>query len=203
MEKKEIIEKAHEQFIKHGYKTVTMDDIASILGISKKTLYESFSSKGKLIQAVLEHKFEEVSQIISEIQALKLNPVEEFIHTRLRISDRFENEQQHSSIYQLRKYYLKTFEKVFNQQREVLRQKIKKTLRKGVEQELFRENLDTEMLSNLFMVTQNATKNDDFLMKGNEENKLYCELNFEVFIRGILTPSGLSIYLETYKSLEK
>ena len=51
-----ILETAREQFFAHGFNKVTMDEIASLLGMSKKTVYEFFPSKDKLVDAVLERQ---------------------------------------------------------------------------------------------------------------------------------------------------
>jgi len=56
--KKNIILKATELFMKLGFKSVTMDDIAKEMGISKKTIYSHFSNKETVVAVVTDHVFE-------------------------------------------------------------------------------------------------------------------------------------------------
>ena len=56
--KDKIIEKSNELFLNLGFKSVTMDEIANSLGISKKTLYKHFGNKTALIDAVTHHMFD-------------------------------------------------------------------------------------------------------------------------------------------------
>ena len=56
--KGKILTAARKLFLKFGYRTATMDDIAEDLGISKKTLYEHYNSKNKLIEDVVHNIFE-------------------------------------------------------------------------------------------------------------------------------------------------
>ena len=73
---KEIIEKASYLFLKYGYKSVTMDDLAGQMRISKKTIYEFFDDKLSLIRASVWYIFDEVKIKIINIQETMDNPIE-------------------------------------------------------------------------------------------------------------------------------
>src|SRR5213080_4299682 len=62
-----IVEAARAHFFSHGYRSVTMDDLAEELGISKKTLYAHFPSKIELLEAVLADKFANVEVKLNAI----------------------------------------------------------------------------------------------------------------------------------------
>ena len=62
MMKEKIINKAKEMFLRLGFKSITMDDIASEIGISKKTIYKYFSNKDILIENTIELAFSEVQE---------------------------------------------------------------------------------------------------------------------------------------------
>jgi len=57
----EILIKAKELFLNHGFKSVTMDDLAKELGMSKKTIYQFYQDKTALVSAVTDHLFEHIS----------------------------------------------------------------------------------------------------------------------------------------------
>ena len=56
-----ILNSAREQFVRFGYSKVTTDEIASELGISKKTLYKYFASKEALFRAVMQRTMDDIS----------------------------------------------------------------------------------------------------------------------------------------------
>src|SRR5438094_10545108 len=62
-----IVEAARAHFFSHGFRSVTMDDLAGELGISKKTLYAHFPGKIDLLQAVLADKFAGVEAKLKEV----------------------------------------------------------------------------------------------------------------------------------------
>ena len=75
--KNNIIAKATELFMKLGFKSVTMDDIAKEMGISKKTIYTHFNNKQTIIGVVTDHLFETVCNDIDAICDLGQNPIHE------------------------------------------------------------------------------------------------------------------------------
>jgi TetR/AcrR family transcriptional regulator, cholesterol catabolism regulator len=52
----EIIEKATQVFLKYGIKSVTMDDMARELVMSKKTIYQYFKDKNELVEQIISFK---------------------------------------------------------------------------------------------------------------------------------------------------
>jgi len=62
-----IVDAARGHFFSHGFRSVTMDDLAEELGISKKTLYAYFPGKFDLLEAVLAHKFTDVEATLKEV----------------------------------------------------------------------------------------------------------------------------------------
>mgnify|MGYP000232550865 FL=1 len=75
--KDQILIKATDMFLTLGYKSVTMDDIAAEMGISKKTIYQHFGNKDELVNESTLHLFETISYGIDEICGLDKNPIEE------------------------------------------------------------------------------------------------------------------------------
>lgn len=64
-----IVEAARAHFFSHGFRHVTMDDLASELAMSKKTVYAHFPSKQALLEAVLAAKFASVDRALSQLAA--------------------------------------------------------------------------------------------------------------------------------------
>ena len=73
--REKIIHKSADLFLSYGFKSVTMDDIANALGISKKTIYLHFDNKTKLVEATTLYMFNIISHGIDCICALEKNPI--------------------------------------------------------------------------------------------------------------------------------
>ena len=102
--KEKIMSMASTMFLKLGFKSVTMDDIASEMGISKKTIYLHYNNKDQLVEASTMHLFETISGGIDQICSLENNPIEELFLIKDFVMKNLKNEST-SPIYQLQKYY--------------------------------------------------------------------------------------------------
>ena len=101
--KEKIIYKAEELFLTLGFKNVTMDDIASAMGISKKTIYAHFSNKTELVSAVTFSVLEYIYQGIEKIKESTVNPIVELYDTKKFLIHYLRNERG-SAHFQLKKY---------------------------------------------------------------------------------------------------
>ena len=88
-----ILLKATDMFLSYGFKSVTMDDIANTLGISKKTIYQHFENKTKLVEATTLSLFELISHGIDCICALEKNPIEEIYDIKRFVMDHLKDEK--------------------------------------------------------------------------------------------------------------
>lgn len=140
MMKEQIIKTAKLMFLKLGFKSVTMDDIASEIGISKKTIYKYFSNKDILIENTIELAFSEVQEIIIKIENLNLNAIEENFEMKRMFREMFKGSDT-SPLYQLKKHYLEIYEKVLTVQSEILIVCFRKNIIKGIKEGLYRENV--------------------------------------------------------------
>ncbi len=101
-----ILEKATDMFLNYGFKSVTMDDIANKMGISKKTIYAHYVNKTKLVEDCTMHLFDTISQGIDHICSLGKNPIEELYEIKKFAMVHLKDEKS-SPQYQLQKYYPK------------------------------------------------------------------------------------------------
>ena len=80
--KKDILKTAVELFLTYGFKSVTMDDIANALGMSKKTIYQYFENKTVLVEESVMYLFQTISSGIEDIRDLEKNPIEEIFEIK-------------------------------------------------------------------------------------------------------------------------
>ena len=125
-----IISKSEELFLSLGFKSVTMDDIANAIGISKKTIYAHFSNKTALVEVVIFETLDHIYEGIDKINASSINPIEELYDIKLFVMNYFKNERV-SPQYQLKKYYPEIYERLQIKQFEKMHSSVENSLKKA------------------------------------------------------------------------
>lgn len=190
--REKIIDKSQELFLNFGFKSVTMDDIASEMGISKKTIYVHFPNKTKLVEATTLHMFETISYGIDCICALEKNPIEEIFDIKQFVMEHLKNEKS-SPQYQLQKYYPKIFAALKSKQFEVMQECVTDNLKRGLEQGLYRDTINIDFISRIYFNGMVTLKDQElFPLKTFSMNTL-MEYYLEYHLRGICTTKGVKI----------
>lgn len=86
--KSRIIEAAEKRFSQYGFRRVTMDDIASDLGISKKTLYRHFRSKEDIAWAVKDRMHKDIDRLLQRAKKEIPDPIERFKRIIAEVTER-------------------------------------------------------------------------------------------------------------------
>ena len=141
--KEKIINKAKEMFLKLGFKSITVDDIACEMCISKKTIYKYFSNKDVLIEKSVEMVHKEIHETIDKIVAQNFNAIEENFEIKRMFKEMFKSAES-SPIYQLKKHYPEVYAKALTSQIEVCETCFRNNILKGMKEGLYRENLDVD-----------------------------------------------------------
>lgn len=190
--KEKIIERANDMFLSLGFKSVTMDDLASELGISKKTIYTHFQNKTKLVEATTEHLFCEISKGIDAILAEKREPIEELFAIKAFVMQHLKNEKT-SPQFQLQKYYPKIHSNLKIKQFDVMQECVIENLNRGIEKGVFRKNINVEIISRLYFMGMAGIKDQDLFPNHIFPVFVLMEDYLEYHIRGIATEKGIQI----------
>ena len=188
--KEKIIHTAIEMFLNLGFKSVTMDDLASEMGISKKTIYAHFQNKTKLVKETTEQIFCEISTGVNNILEDKKEPIEELYTIKAFVMLHLKNEKA-SPQYQLQKYYPKIHSELKVKQFDVFQECIIENLNRGIAEGVYRNSINVEMMSRLYFMSVTGLKDgtmfpaEQFPMTSLMDNFL------EYHIRGIATEKGL------------
>jgi AcrR family transcriptional regulator len=194
MEDREMISKISSLFHRYGIKSVTMDDVAHELSISKKTLYEHYSDKSHLVHAVIEHEFSCLEKKFKSVKEEPKNAMDEIFiiyrHHAMMIK-----EHHPSFEFDLKKYYPEIYAGLRKDRRAKVMEATLKNLKKGKSEGLYRADLNENLIAKLNMMRiECITENDLFSI-----DELYSqEYSLEIFIyhlHGILSEKGLK-YLE-------
>lgn len=177
-------------FLTLGVKSVTMDEIARELGISKKTIYAHYSTKSKLVEDTALHICDKISCGIKSIRSEDLEPLEELFAIKNFALEHLKN-QKSSPQYQLQKYYPKIYDTVKCKQQNVLEEQIKHNLRKGISSGVYREDLPEMFISRIYFVGMTAIKDNEVFADTGYTLKELIEKHFEYHLRAVVTPKGL------------
>jgi len=147
MDQKERIQaKADELFMRYGIRSVSMNDIATVLGMSKKTLYQFFADKDELVDAVVNKELKISQHDCLECNQHSTDAVDEIFLTMGHIAEQFRN-MNPMVLYDLEKFHIKSFQKFLKHKNEFLLDVIRKNLERGIKEELFRPEINVEILS--------------------------------------------------------
>jgi len=188
--REKILEKSSELFLNLGFKSVTMDEIASALGVSKKTLYKYFSNKTTLIDAVTERMFNTICGSIDAICDQKLNPIDEIFKIKRVVMEHLKDEKS-SPLYQLQKYYPGIYASLKQKQFLVMQETIQDNLKRGLQSGVFRSSIDIDFISRIYFSGMIGIKDQQiFPLKKYSMNTL-TSFYLEYHLRGISTEKGI------------
>lgn len=195
--KENIILEAINLFMMNGLRSVTMDDIARHLGISKKTIYLHFKDKEEIIIQSTTVVFDLEKKMMEDIENDSENAVEELYKLTLCLRERIKNTNT-TALYDMKKYYLNAWIKYKNFKREVIYNSVIKNLKRGIEEGLFRSDINPEILAQLRIEEIELSFNKDFFPEDQFSLVEIHEQLFEHFTYGILSEKGFKLF-ETYK----
>lgn len=185
-----ILEKTRELFLTIGFKSVTMDQIANAMGISKKTIYNFFENKTELVKAVTSYMFNSITKGITEIKKTSDNPISEIYDVNLFLIKYLKKESV-SPLYQLEKYYPLIHKEINKKQFDFITKSTTESLKSGIKLGLFRMDIKIDFISRLYFKGMIGIRDlDTFPTKLYDPVKLKIDF-IEYHLRAIVTEKGL------------
>jgi AcrR family transcriptional regulator len=196
-----IVEKAGELYMQYGIRSVTMDDIASQLSISKKTIYQYFKDKSELVNTVAEIHLQTEGQRFLGLTELSENSVHELIllSSCLRESMR---EMKMNLMHELQKFYPKAWEMYEEFKRNVMKVSIIQVINRGQQEGFFRSEIDSELIAIMRIEQVQTFIIGNHFPKGKRSLEEIQMQLFDHFIHGLFTVEGHQLfnqYLTTNK----
>lgn len=190
--KDRILKKAEELFFKFGIRSVTMDEVARELGISKKTIYLHFSDKDAIVhemtQRFLDNDYEKAKTIYEQSE----NPIDEMIQAA-RLAKELLNTVNPVLLFDLQKYHNKAWG-TYLEHKKMFVQLVTRNLTEGIEQGLYRSEIDVQVMALFRVETVELGFNQAIYPTRNYSVTKVQYAFLDHFLRGILTPKGLEIY---------
>lgn len=191
--KERIIQSALNLFWRYGIKSVTMDDIAKDLGISKRTIYQHYSDKEAILEMVVRHELSTQKCDMDKLDMYADQPIEQMIQTSEQMRTALANINP-VLLYDLKKYYPQAWQLFQSYKNEVVMESIRENLAKGIEQGLYRADLNIEILS-ILRLEQVELAFDPTIYPPGKFNVIDLQQQLlHHFLRGLLTEKGCEHY---------
>jgi AcrR family transcriptional regulator len=192
-----ILNKARELMFQTGVRHVTMDDLATQLGISKKTIYQYYKDKDALVSSVVENELTNHSLICNQSMQAADNAVHEIFLLMTVIQEMF-NRMNPLALFEIEKYYPLAFEKIKNHKDDFIFSMISKNLEKGIAEGLYRKDVDVTILSKYRLETSLIPFNIH-VFHPSKFDMLKVNLQIiEHFVYGVATLEGHKL-MDAYK----
>ncbi len=187
-----IITGAAELFRVYGIKSVTMDSIASHLGISKRSIYERFSDKDTLLFAVLDSMIAKQREKIESILENSPDAISA-VFTIIRMGREHAATMNPLISSDLKKYHSKVLKRLSETCGHPDHEAALRILTKGVSQGIFRQNIDTEIVGRAFRGIAGLTGDEelfppDMFMRSDIMKNVMVN-----YMRGICTEKGINL----------
>jgi len=195
MEEKELFEKVTHLFMRYGIKSMTMDEVARNLGISKKTLYLYVDNKKDLVKRMMELHIDCEQCNLQESFTECENAIDEMMTMSQKVSAQMK-EMHPSILFDMKKYHPDAFQILLNHKDKFIRECIQLNLKDGIEQGLYRSNFNPEIVTNFYLFLVGSIMNPE--LNSKQEFNFY-ETHTEMMryhIRGIASSKGRE-YLKT------
>ena len=190
--KEKIIKKAEDLFLTLGFKSITMDDIANAMGISKKTIYTHFANKTELVEVVTFEALDQIHQGIDKIKETSTNPIEELYEVKMFVMTYLKNEKV-SPQFQLKKYYPRIYDLLQIKQFEKMNSCVIDSLKKGIDTGLFRIEINLEFISRMYFSGFNGIRDINVFPNALFDKNYIFESYLEYHLRAIVTNEGLHL----------
>jgi TetR/AcrR family transcriptional regulator, cholesterol catabolism regulator len=193
--KERILTGAEELFMRYGIKSMTMDDVARHLSISKKTIYQHFTDKNELVYSVLKNHMDQEVCIIEEIKKESSDAIEEFYKMSKFMKQTF-MDMNPSLIMDIQKYHPKSWQYFQEHKLDCFTQSMYDNLNWGIKEGYYRPEINVEILAVMRVETVEAgLKLQSF--NGNKFSIVEVQLEMmNHFFHGIVTTKGLEKYNE-------
>jgi TetR/AcrR family transcriptional regulator, cholesterol catabolism regulator len=199
--KERILTGAEELFLQYGFRSISMDDIARHLGVSKKTIYQIFEDKDEIVCEVATRHFNREKELCRErIFDQAENPVHELLQVSRHIKTSTANVNP-AVMFDLQKYHPKAWQIFKEFKQGFILETLKRNLNEGIKEGLYRPEINVEVIARL-RLEQVQLAFDANAFPPTEFNFFDIQLEFlDHFIRGIVTEKGLQLLTE-YKTKE-
>lgn len=175
--------------MQYGVRSVTMDEIALQLGVSKKTIYQYYADKDELVDAVMVDIITYNQDCCMKDRQSARDAIHEVFLAIDMMQEMFQN-MNPVILFELEKYYPKSFEKFKQHKYSFLYKVLKENLERGISEELYRSEVDVDIMIKLRLETMMLPFNQ-ILFPKSKYSLVKVETEFTTnFLFGLATIKG-------------
>lgn len=191
--REKILRGAEELFTKYGVRSISMDDIARHLSVSKKTLYQHFSDKEDIVTLACKAHLDRETKEFEKIHLTAKNAIEELAGLSFTLKHSME-ELNPSLLFDLKKYHPKAWSVWLDHKNKFIRQLVVRNIKQGIEEGYFRPEINAEVIARMRLeLVQLAFDEETFPREKFRLPEVQMEL-FDHFVNGIATEKGRKLY---------
>lgn len=190
-----IRQKAHDLFMQYGLRSVSMDDIATALGMSKKTIYQYYADKDELVDEVV-GAIIKYNQSCCEADCKASDNAIHEIFLAMEFMMEIFRSMNNSLLFDMQKYHPRAFQKFAKHKNDYLYTIIKENLLRGISEELYRPDIKIDILARFRVESVTLPFNPDF--HGKVRSSL-ADIEEEIllnFLFGVVSQKGYKLTLK-------
>lgn len=187
--KAQILEASSQLFMKHGIRSVSMDDLARHLGMSKKTIYQYFENKDSLVSAMILNHCEQEKREVESILVNSDNALDQ-MQMIARMALRTLDEVSSGTMFDLQKYYRAQWIAITDLHKKLIHSVIKQNIEQGITEGIYRVDIDANIIARLYGEMAFSVINMEvFPLKEYSMQEVYKQA-FHYHINAILSSKG-------------
>jgi len=198
--KNRIISGAESLFLAYGVKSITMDEIAKNLGVSKKTIYQHVSDKDELVTLAVKSSMENQESQVDLIHATAKDPIDEVLKLSEYMRGLFSN-MNPFLLMEIQRYYPKAYESYLIFKEACIINSLAENLKWGIAMGYYRPNINIDILSRMRMEQVEWGFNPRIFKEGKYFSDVQIQL-LEHFLYGICTLKGHKL-INKYKEIQE
>ena len=187
--------KANELFMKFGIRSVSMDDIANNLGMSKKTIYQYYADKDELVDAVIDHEINHNESCCELDKGKSENAVHELFLAMDMVVEMFRT-MNASVLHDMQKYHPRAFLKFHKHKNDFLYSVIRENLVRGIREDLYRDDLNINIVARFRVDTMLLSFDPEFQAKIKHNMADIEQEIILLYTHGLVNSKGYKLILK-------
>jgi AcrR family transcriptional regulator len=193
--KDKILKGAEDLFTKYGVRSISMDDIARHLSVSKKTLYQHFADKEDIVTMTCQVHLERNNKEFDAVRDNARNAIEELSNLSICLKRNMQD-MNPSLLFDLQKYHPRAWSVWLNHKNKTIRDSVVRNIRQGIEEGYYRPEINAEVIAAMRLeLVQMAFDEDVFPREKFRLSEVQMEI-FDHFVYGLVTEKGRKLYLK-------
>ena len=200
--KQRIKQAAHNLVMQYGIRSVSMDDIAANLGMSKKTIYQYFKDKDELVEAVVDDIIDTNQCVCNADREKADNAVHEIFLVMDMMVEMFKT-MNPSILFDMQKYHPAAFVKFQKHRNDYLYNICRQNLERGIAEELYRPEINIDIMARYRVETMLTAFNPEFQRSVKQSLLKIEEEIITHYLFGLVSLKGYKLILKYTEQKEK